>query len=168
MGGGNGAPRPPGDYPHPNPPSIFLGLPLPSTPNLGWAQAQERPKSLPLSSCVALSISLKLSRPLFLPLQNGYRGAISQHYGRRESGGGGLCESSNVMRGSQGSLPSWDRVWLPPRGCWVQMESGREDFPAECFKLRLWKCCSCRSAMTQLGPTDSILISAQALFQTGC
>ena len=59
-------------------------------------------------------------------------------------------------------------VWLPPEGPWVQVESGREAFPAECFKLRLWKCCSCHSATTQLGPTDSILISVQALFQTGC
>lgn len=50
----------------------------------------------------------------------------------------------------------------------VWAELGREGLPDVCFKFRLGKCCSCHSATTQLGPTDSILISAQALFQTGC
>lgn len=72
------------------PVSIFLGLSLPSTPSLGPAQAQESPETLPLPSCVALGISLKLSGPLFLVLQNGYKGAISQRYGRRSSGGRGF------------------------------------------------------------------------------
>lgn len=83
----------------------------------------------------------------------------------------GLCERSACVVGagvSWWSLSDWKRVWLSPRGRRVQVKTGREVFPDGCFKLRLWKCCSCHSATAQLGPTGSILISAQALFQTGC
>lgn len=40
--------------------------------------------------------------------------------------------------------------------------------PAGASGSEFWKCYSCHSATTQLGPTDSVLISAKALFQTGC
>lgn len=77
----------------------FLGLPFPPTPRLGpRAAAQESPLTLPMPSRVALGTLLKLSRPLFLSLQSGYRGADFQNCGRTHEvvKTCRLCECSGV------------------------------------------------------------------------
>lgn len=149
----------------------FLGLPFPPPSSLGLrALAQEHPEPLPLPSCVTVGTTIKTLKASVSSsakwVERSHLPGLWGTHGDNQGGRGFV--SALRHEGPQWSLPPCERIWLPPRGLWVQVESGREVFPAECFKLRLWKCCSCHSATTQLGPTDSILISAQALFQTGC